>query len=407
VIIETLYDGEIIDTSSFPADGYEVLHDHDTSFEYEIINTQIGGIITTHIYFADDALNKFDAFVDDCTLRITNQNMFTINAYGTSINYKNHVPKLDVKTFVTAFCNAFKILPIFNHAAREVELVFMSDLFAHSNKKTMPDGLIRDTLKVYSNDYDGLTFNFDIQGPDDLQSGAITEVSEIAGTVNTFYDLPSTYSVNESDVYYVRSLNAFYTIGTIDSPWFTDLTMEVWVGIGDRHWPIVYDNGAMEITTSLAPLMMRNYRNHVYLSNRSLPAISALGCSKNYDMKGEFPLRVLFYVGLTDTEPLEYIGTATEYPFASTTKYDTAGTEILPISYTWEDLTSRYFLPVIAWWKRRQKIEFTHMVTPAFISNLNLKNQFLFQNTLVFFSEVVVKIKNKLFGPGDFEGWTN
>jgi hypothetical protein len=115
----------------------------------------------------------------------------------------------------------------------------------------------------------------------------------------------------------------------------------------------------------------------------------------------------MFYTGLSNAISTVDGSNAAEYPFATTMRYNSAFAEVLPMDYKMTDVINRYFTRVIAWWKRRQKIEFTHIVSPALISSINLKNQFLFQNTLVFFSEVVIKIKKKLFGPGDFEGWTN
>jgi|GEM_PF-5960667 len=405
VIVETLYNGEVINTTSFPRDGYEVLHRHDVSFEYLFEENTIGETITTRVYFADDALNGYEAFVEFCVLRIVNQDMPTINIFDTSINYRNHVPKLDVKTFILAFCNAFKILPFFNHVTKKVELVFLRDLFAAGSSAALPVGLVRDTLKVYPNDYNGLSFSFDFNGPDDLLSGKITQDSVISGTVERFYNLPSVWD-NIGKTYYVTSLNAYYRVEMIDPKSEDEVSYPDWRPVGDKHFPLVIDNGALELSTSMAPLLMRNYRNTRYWSNRSMPSINALGYSNNYDIKGDFPLRVFFYVGLVDTQPLDVIGTTTQYPFASTTKYDTFGNQVLPISFIWEDLIDRYWLPVIAWFKRRMKLEFTNLVSPGFINMLNLQDRFFLMNTRVFISDIVIKVKNKFFGPGDFEGWT-
>jgi hypothetical protein len=101
---------------------------------------------------------------------------------------------------------------------------------------------------------------------------------------------------------------------------------------------------------------------------------------------------------------LDISGTA-DYPLATSTNMDSKGNEVQPINYRMDDLIERYWLPVISWYKRRVKIEFDHLVTPQFIANLDMKSRFFFLNSTIFITQVVTKIKNKLFGPGEFEGW--
>jgi len=405
VYIETLYNDVIIDSSVFAAPGLVEYHLYDVAFEYPIDAFSLDHKIITRVYFLNNALQKRDALLDYCVLDIANLDMMTINTYATSINYKNHVPNMDVKSFLTAFYDAFKILPFFNHANRSVELVFMRDMFANSNKAEMCEGLVRDSLKVFETDYDGLSFAFDFQGPDDNLTGTVTEESIIMGTVDTFSDLPNRSTQKLDNTYFVTTLNAWYKMALRT---LVDFELEVLTFIpgGDKHTPVVYDAGKMPLTTQMAPMLMRDFLNRIHENNKSLPSVSALGNSANYAIKGDFPLRIFFYVGLVDSVPGSFFGTVTEYPFAGTTQYDVAGNVVLPIDYTWPGLISRYWLPVIAWYKRRLPIEFTNLVTPAFISTIKLSKRFAFQNTLIFLDEVVVKIKSKLFGPGDFTGWT-
>jgi hypothetical protein len=405
--IVTFYGTEIIDSSQYDIADPSVYDFYNIEFLYDVLPENIGLDFSMKIYYTDVPLNLYEAYIYSATWRVLNTAMVFVNTFGTEINYKNHVPNMEVKAFFAAFCSAFKILPIFDHSAREVELVFMRDSFAQANSAVIPEGLIRDSLKVYESDYDGLTFGFDFQGPDELLNDNFKVPRVLHGTVDTFLDLPTL--VNHGDIYLVTSLNAYYIYTYIPPPDPVEgepvvLGSSEFLIWGDRHHDVVYDNGTMPIRSTLAPMLMRNL-NRVG-ANRSLPSIEAEANSSLYDLQGDFPLRIMFYVGMVNSIWTLDGSNSFFYPFASTTKYDTAANVVLPINYQWTDLISRYWLPVIAWYKRRMPIEFTNLVTPEFIANIKLSKRFRFQNTLIFLDEVVVKIKSKLFGPGDFKGWT-
>jgi len=378
---------------------------YQASYNHEVIESDLNHEFYTKVYFEDTSYANQNALMVYGNYQIYNKLIPEINVFGNDINYQNHVPDMDVKTFLSHIFTTFKIMPFFNHAKKTVELVFLRDLLNNSNSQSLENGLLKNTLKNYGNDYEGLTYKFDFGGPDELLTDNFIIPDNITGTVDTYNDLNS---VSGGYLWFVTSLNCYYKLTLIE---YTDPDTELeanyydWLPIMDNYTDVVYDDGAETITSSLAPLLMRCHKaENGYL--RNMPAIEAAGTSTAFKIENDAAFRILFWAGLQEGVNSSTAETLLpEYPLASTTKYDTDLNEVLPINYTWENLITRYWLPIIAWFKRRQKIEFTNDVTPAFIANLDFQNKFFFQKTLVLFSEVVVKIKGKVFGTGKFKGW--
>ncbi len=399
--VEFVYDSVVYHSFDYtvvgdPEDYMTIAISYIVSVPQSLINRNF----EVRIYYTDDRKQDFEAYISNGDIKIVNITNPEENIFGDTINYKNHVPNMDVKTFLNAFYASQKILPFFNHSKKTVELVFFKDILASRKVTDLSEGLKKYSLKVYSNDYKGLTFGWDWQGPDNLIEKNFIPPETITGEVTTYASLTTNPSIG--DVYYVIVLNAYYKYVVIEPEEPAEgedpdpITYE-WIAISDKHYPVVYDDGKQPINSPMAPMLMRCVLNGSSYIN--VPSLDAEGTSIDFGIENEFPLRVMNYTGLTR------IGHVSEYPYATTTKYNNEGTVVLPINHTWEDLITQYWVPIILWYKRRLPIDFINTVAPAFISKLDLQSKFYFQQTKILLGDISIKIKNKMFGPGKFKGW--
>ena len=395
----TIVATHLVDIHSTPYPHWIYLN---VTFQHTVEIADINDYFSVQFAYLDDKLDPFQSWIEHGSIDIINKTYPLKNVFGRYINYKNHVPNMDIKEFLTAFYTAFQIMPFFNHELKTVELYFLQDLLGKHESVTLTNGLIEDTLKVYPNTYNGLTIKFDFQGPDDLLTNNFITPEIIKYEIDKWLDL-STYIPALGDIYYVHSLNCYIEYQFIEGETEEEDGWYEWVTIGDKHVAQIIDAGEETITTSLAPMLMRF--NSLDLVDRNLPSVEAAGTSEAFGIKNDFPLRIMFYTGLQN-KMTSFIEDVNPYPYATTTRYNSNANEILPVNYRFDELITRYLLPVIAWWKRRMKVEFTHLVTPSFIQQLDMKKPLFFENSILRVTEIVVKIKNKMFGPGDFTGWT-
>jgi len=384
---------------------YAIVYPHwvyiNVCFIHTVELTDINESFSVQFAYLDAGQKLYQSWIEHGNIDIINKTHPQKNVVGQYINYKNHVPNMDVKEFLAAFYISAKIMPFFNHKLKTVELYFLRDLLGKRETVSLQNGLIEDTLKVYPNTYAGLTFKLDFQGPDDLLTNNFVIPETVKHTINTWDELEG-YVPSLGDVYFVTSLNAYIEYQFIDGETDEDPGTYEWIVICDHHEDQVFDGGEEPISTTMAPMLMRY--NDLDGVGRNFPSIKAAGSSEAFGMENEFPLRIMFYVGLQN-QLIYSDEDINPYPLATTTKFNTNGDKVMPINYRMDELITRYWLPVIAWFKRRFKVEFTHLVTPSFIQQLDAKKPLFFENSIFRFTEIVVKIKNKLFGPGDFEGW--
>ena len=273
-----------------------------------------------------------------------------------------------------------------------MDFKYLSNLLPNKQQTVSLDGLVKDSLIVTTNNYKGLSFSFEFQGSDELvKSGFKTPDS--FGIVKSYSDLPNPAPIGA--VYLVEYLNAYYLRGYDE-----ETTSYFWEAIGDEHSTVILDNGEKPIKTKLAPMLMRNIKSSDGLTDRYMPALHAKGTSTDFGISNAFPLRIMFYFGI------EHSATSDAYPFAGTTNRRTSGDTFMQLSWTWESILSNYWGSIISWYKRRLQVDFESLVSPEFISDLNFKNSFHFQYSLLLLEEVFTKIKDKRFGISKFKGWT-
>lgn len=406
----------------------------------EILQVDIGDDIWVKFMYKDWDDNDMACEIIEADIVIKNTDAVENNIFEPNINYKNHVPDMDVKEFFAAFCSSAQILPFFNHRFKKVKLVFLNDLLGSNHQRPM-EGLHKDSLKVNHNTYEGLKLVWNFQGPDENLNDNFIDLAQadIQGEVETIADLHSQSPV-DGHIWFVETLNCYYIYGVLQSgtfhvhEWMEGATYIVddmvkydntvykctlghtagasfndayftdkgWVPYSDNLYEYQDGDGKEEIPCDMAPMMMRAARCLRSGGNkyRMMPSVTGLGSSIAYGLKNEFPLRIMFWHGIESED-------TDQYPLATTTTKSNEGTATLPINWSWEGIISRYLNNVISWYRNRQEVELKKEATPAEIANNDFEQKLNYEGSLLIVSEIYAKISDKAFGPAKIKGWTN
>jgi hypothetical protein len=390
--VEIIYNGVVLHTFEHPCHpDATTVYVSNLNYQHLIEQINVNHDLQTRIYYKDVGGKIYDAKIIEGWTQITNLDAPEINEYENNIYYRNHVKNMDTKEFLNNFFALAEMLPFINEKSKTVEFKYLQNLLKDNTTADLSKGLIKETLKVDTNSYRGTTFKFEFEGPDDLLNDNFRDI-QTDGAVFLYSNLPNPSPVGS--IYLVTSLKCYY------KRIFDEENLKYdWQAIGDDRENYVDGEGKDPVSSKFAPILMRNIP--LRYQNRHMPAIHAPGTSNAFGIKNDFPLRIMFYVGIETPA-----GDNNNYPFASTVKYNTTGGACLPISWDWEEIKNRYWEEIISWYKRRLPLEFQNEVSPAFISNLNFENKFEFQKSLIILEEVYTKILNKSFGGGKFKGWT-
>ncbi len=440
--LEVYYGSTLIDYDQRPyAFGAHSYFELNYTHTENILQADIGDDIWCKYYYLDGSSNVVACEIIEGTVTIENEDAEQNNTFDSVLNYKNHVPDMDVKEFFAEFCNTVKVLPFFDHIFRRVRLVLLDDLLASNRQRDVDQGTLRHPIKIKPQTYEGLKFMWNFQGPDDNLNDNFIDMEQatVQGEVDTWDDLLAK-SGTEGHIWFVESLNCYYIWGLI-KPWgflvkdwaestayvlddlvkYDDVIYKCitahtsgatfnsgywkdheWIPYSDNQYDYVDGDGKKELPCALAPALMRAVRcTRDGATNlvRNLPSVDLKGTSLAYGIKNEFPLRIMFWHGIES-------GDTDQYPIASTTMLSTEGTEILTINWDWESIVPRYYTNFIRWHKRRKQVEFQKEVTPAEIANNDFEEKGNAGGALLLFEEIVVKVKNNFFGPAKFKGWT-
>lgn len=371
--------------------GVNLIQDNNEHSEY--INTaNVGDDLYIKLRWIDGNGQWVIGYVDTGSVTIVNQDAPEYNIYLNNFNYKNHVPDKDVKEFLLSVYNSAKILPFFNHEKKEVELIFLKNVLSATAKQEIANGLYRDSLNINTNDYSGFKFGFTFDGPDDLIKDNFSPVDSatVKAELDKWLDVPG--MAVSGTIYFIKSINAWYR-----RYYDEDTETWYWKAFMDNILPYTLGNGSEELTSILAPMLMRCEANADNL-RRNTPAISSPGTSSAFGIANEFPLRIMFWIGLSGTSN-------GIYPFATTVKYDTGFNEVLPMSWVPEEIAAVYLDEFIKWLQRRHYIEFTLDMLPVFIKSFDFSIKTNFENSEALFEEIYVKISNRNFGPASLKGW--
>ncbi len=397
------YNDQTIYTKTIPREaGNNNTETIKVQYQYAIDENNLGKKFKTDIFFDDGSGNFGDPNITSAKINITNITQPSLNILRGDFNYKDLVPDMPVKDFLKAVYKGFGIVPFFNEKTKTLTLVSWTELLTKSEPSDLlKDGLHRHSLKITANNYQGITASFNFSGTDKLSNDG--KEKENKGTLLRFSDFQSDIL---GERYYVKSVNAYYSRQYVKELGFSKVLAESDLFPGSK-----IDDGKETMTFNLAPMRMRCVINQISQgvtggeAYRNLPSISAEGTSDAYNIRNDFPLRVMFWIGLSD--PLNQSGTGTQlYPFATTTKYDTLGNIVLPINWKTDDILSRYYAEWQTWLQRREKVEFSQELTAADMSVLDFEKAYHFQYALILLEESYTRLKNHEFGPVKLKGWT-
>lgn len=372
------------------------------SYTHEVLQADIGEDLWCKFMYLDIGGNPLECRIIEGKTIIQNIDAVENNTFQNVINYKNHVPDMDVKEFLEVFWKTAKILPFYDNKFKEVKLVFFDDLLASNQQTPFGDGILRKSLKVKSNEYKGLKFNFDYQGPDDNLNDNFIDIdqADVLGTKTRYADLPSG-GQGEGDIWFIESLQCYYIWSLLVEETEEDPAVYGWKPYSDNQYPYTVDEGGEEVPFQIAPMFMRaapTIRGE-NIKYRNLPCVNAKGSSIGYGLKNDFPLRIMFFYGIET-------GADDEFPIATTSKLSTEGNQIFPLNWKLDEIVPEFLPNYIKWLKKRLPVEFTKEITAVEIANFNFETFGNIDGALILFEEFVAKLSTSKKPLGRFKGWT-
>ncbi len=346
--------------------------------------------------------NRIECRVITGNITIRNISEVENNTFQNVINYKNHVPDMDVKEFLQKFYSTAKIIPIFDDKHRDVKMVFIDDILASNKQVPYSDGIKKDSLIIKHQEDEGLKFAFDFQGPDNNLDDNFLDISQadIIGERNTFELLPASAEVGH--IYFIKSINCYYIWAIVKEETDGEPEIQDWVPYCDNHFPLTYGDGKKEFSIGIAPMLMRAAylpRPGTYPKYREMASIDAMGTSIAYGLKNEFPLRIMFWVGKVD-------GAKDIYPIAITSMYDQEFTQVQDYNWTVDQVVKSYMLNYVAWLQNRIPVEFKKELNYAEIFGFDLQNAANIEDSLILLQKISCDISSKKEPQGRFKGWT-
>jgi hypothetical protein len=361
---------------------------------HNVLSDELGWLFIKMKYTDENGQPAIIQIVD-FELEIIRLESPSVNIYQNSFNLKNHVSELDVLDFLDKFYKDFQVFPVFDNIAKTVTLLYFSQIIGKLQNLNLSQGLIRNTLKVEQNQFDGIEFAFNFSGNDSFKVNN-NETPEIIDYL--YFAFPS------SEVwlpwpffttFFVASLNAFYQKVASEEDPITNFEV-----IGDKQLIHKIENADKKVELFFSPACMRNFFNTNYTA-LALPAVGGQGTSEAYKMKNTAPLRILFYAGYG----VGVASVADAYPFATITKYDSLGNTVFPITWTAQQVALRYWSETIAWYRNRLKLEFTRNFTAKELAELSLHQKQMFQDAHILIEEAFAVIEGDL-KEVQVKGWT-
>jgi hypothetical protein len=317
-----------------------------------------------------------------------------LNYYNNTFNLKNHSPDFSALDFFKMFCEEYQLFPVFDNVSKTINIFSFTDVLSSNLQLDLSQGLLRNSLRVEQNIYDGIKLNFVFDN--EQQQYFIPD--SVDNAVNSFADLRGIW-IKFHDVYFIRSLQAYYNKVVVELD--DGSNINEWQVISHHPNEFLDGNGADNRVLKFVPCMMRNVFTSKNKHPRSMPTILGTGTSKAFGLINESPLRVMFFAGYW----LGTSGIENKYPFATSTKYDTEGNIIFPYNYNAEGVAANFWMPTIEWLKTRLRVEFERDLTAFELKTIALnKRQFLL-DTAIIIEELYIEL-NKELDQGKVKGWT-
>lgn len=340
-----------------------------------------GGFVYMKCWIIDRGDWVHPTFIETTFIEITTPPLSSINVYQDSFNLKNHVPDMNCLDLLNKVFHDFAVYPIADRATKSVRLVSFEKYIKQLPERHYNEHVIATTLRKQESDYEGLTFDFNFEGPDNLINDNFNIPAEVEGEIATY---PELGMQTPNLVYKFLPLNAF-----MERIFNEDTGAFAWQVICDNQVEKVYDEGTEPIPLSFAPMLMRYVANSGDI-RRLLPAIDAPGTSDAFNIHNDFPLRIMFYMQYGGTYPEEYY-----YGLAMTTSRKLYVEEIDPLlsrDWTAENVAAMYWPLQIAWRKRRLPLRCSLLLNSDELAKIDLSKIAYLLNTTASIEQMHMKL---------------
>lgn len=368
---DVFFDGEVIETTN--------------TFNVEfVIETTGVHRVWVEVYYESYGVIR-PANVVNSWFEIAGNDIMDINVLQDQFNIKNHVPDMDSIDFIEAVMHDFALVPIFDKINKQCILVTWDDFINQKGIIDYNNTLIRNTLKVDQNDFEGIQFKFKNDGPDKYSN--FDEPINVEGNKDIVTDLITEL---QDKVFFIKSLNAW-----VFKQWKTiEGTFEyyyIFEYLSDNLQPfdVLVNNQFKEIIEfSFSPMKMR-YFTHDSQEGRNMPGINAGGTSEAYNIKNDFPLRIMFDVGIDTASGVE----GTEFLRATTTMMNELGNEIKPymVDITPQNWVKTFWNTKLLWLKSRVPIDASLKLSVQDLTQIDLSKIANIMDAPMIIQEMYVK----------------
>lgn len=333
-----------------------------------------------------------DFTIRNASFTVTNVSQSNLNRYKTEIDYRDHVPDMEIATYLSAHYRAFSMVPFFDHRLKECELIFIKDILASVELVAFSENIEADKYLSKESQYEGLKFMFEFGDDDENQND--NEEPDSYTTVNTYGDLPDFPPLNT--FYYVRNLNKYYQFISEEDPDTGYITLK-YVPYMNRFSEQIIDEGKKEIKPEMSPVPM------IYDPGEKLfvimPNVTQVGTSRAFNLYQPTPnLRLMFWRGLRN------------YPLATPYLHDSVFVQVGDYELRWEGdngLIKKFWQPAIDWYKRRLPVEFSKKMNETELEQLLFQKLHRTGDINILLQEISVSLEQDQIGTAKIKGWTH
>lgn len=393
-------------------------------------DTDIGEYVTiamsvTQIVQPEDEDGVFT--VTAANLIVDQISLSNLNQYSKIIDYKNHVPDKKISDFLESIYKTFGIIPFFDHKQKKVELVYFNDLLTHPNCNGFDNDLIKDSIEVEQNDYNGIVFDFERSQNDEFLENKEYDIDDLYASYDTYFDKPDNLDEVEKIVKLLNSNKLLYWKVIQEEQELGGEGSEITVTVFTRRWQFFADdfrkytlgNADKKITTGFMPLTMSFRANpgiSYFPTNTTpymlIPRVKQVGTSKYFDTGINDPgLRLMIYHGKQRAACEDGSELDKYYPMASFGRRDANGDLITEASlqldwYGTDGLIATFWQTYINWLQRRRPVNFQKLLTAKDINKMNFSEKKRIQQIMFLLREINLKVDSRKMGVSKITGYS-
>lgn len=305
--INTYVNGVSVDLYQFNSAGI-VTH----TFEWFASYANIGHEITFKLW--DSTLGGSFDIGPGSYVQIENLSANQYNAWNGVVHHANHVPDVTVRQYLLSLKKRFTLNVNLNFFEKTIELNYCKEILEREPNDFTD--IIQDPVADVQQPQ-GLTITENPQVDVDHTDGAEYTIAATYSNYQAMLDATDDHALQ--DVVYMTNQFAYYRLGQDENG------LLEWQFEASKLAPLIYGNGARQISMEDAPAQMK------YLYNNGdmvlLPWLNTQGNTILFGgIESDKPIVHAIWHGLQDSEAGNY-----QYPFATGAKYDATGADIADI----------------------------------------------------------------------------